>query len=62
MHASEYLTNAEAAAALGVHPNHLAKLAARGEVTAALKGAGLRGPRFFHRDEVARVVAQRSQS
>lgn len=56
------LTAVDAAAILGVHKNHVTKLAKRGDLPTALKGPGLRGARFFQRDDVARLAAERNLS
>lgn len=62
MQATEFLTTVDAAAALGVTKQHLAKLVKRDVITPALRANGLRGAMFFHRDEVARVAAERNLS
>lgn len=58
----DLITAVDAAGVLGVHKNHVTKLARKGELPTAFKGPGLRGARFFHRDEVAKLAAERNLS
>lgn len=58
----EFMTSGETAAVLRVSVGTLARLARQGVIQEAHKHPGLRGPRLFHRDEVARVAAERNLS
>ena len=60
MQQSELFNAHDAAAFLGVSQKHLSKLAQAGTVRTFIKAPGLRGARFFHRDELARVAAERN--
>lgn len=60
--APELMTAAEVAAELRVSARHVARLVERGVLTEHAKFPGLRGPRVFHRDEVTRVVTERTAS
>lgn len=60
MNASELLNAHDAAEFLGISQQHMAKLASAGKVATFVKAPGLRGARFFHRDELARVAAERN--
>lgn len=54
------MTAKEAAALLGVHLATVARLAKCGDLREMKKFPGIRGARLFHRDEVARVAAERN--
>lgn len=58
--AQEWLTTAQAAEFLRVSVPTVQRLAAAGTLREAIKAPGLRGARFFHRDELARVAAERN--
>ncbi|VXC20765.1 helix-turn-helix domain-containing protein [Aeromicrobium sp. 9AM] len=57
---AELATTAEAAAFLGVSVPTVQRLAAAGTLRTFVKAPGPRGPRFFHRDELSRVAAERN--
>lgn len=60
MESDDLMTTAQAAAFLGTSVPTVQRLAAAGTLREYLKAPGLRGPRFFHRDELARVAAERN--
>lgn len=56
----EVMSTAEAAEFLGVSVPTVQRLAAAETLRTYLKAPGPRGPRFFTRDELARVAAERN--
>lgn len=60
MDSNDLKTTADAASFLGVSVPTVQRLAATGVLREFVKAPGLRGPRFFHRDELARVAAERN--
>lgn len=60
MGSDELMTTAEAATFLKLSVPSVQRLAATGVLREFVKAPGLRGPRFFHRDELARVAAERN--
>lgn len=59
---TDLLTTAQAAAVIGVSVPTVTRMARRGELEEFHKLPGLRGPRVFTRDEVARVAAERNNA
>lgn len=55
----EVLTTAQAAAFLNLSESQVNRLASAGYLAIHLQAPGPRGARFYHRDEVARVAAER---
>ena len=55
----DLVTAAEAATILGVTPEHVSRLARDGHLPEAIKGRGLRGPRWFTRADVEALKAAR---
>jgi hypothetical protein len=56
----ETLSTSEAAALVGVSVAHWFRLADRHGVTPVLEGAGIRGPKFWSRSDVERIVSERA--
>ncbi len=56
----DVLTTAETADLLDLSESQVNRLAAAGHIATHLQAPGPRGARFFHRDEIARVAAERS--
>ncbi|WP_037165103.1 type IV toxin-antitoxin system AbiEi family antitoxin domain-containing protein [Rhodococcoides fascians] len=52
----------EAADRLGVTPSGISRMVARGELTPAHRGTGVRGPFLFDQRKVAKIAAQRTTS
>lgn len=57
---SETLSTSEAAALVGVSVAHWFRLAQRHGVTPVIEGAGIRGPKFWARVDVERIVEERA--
>lgn len=58
----ELLTSSEVAAFLGISRTQVNRLSRNGVLQAHFVTGGARGERIFHRDEVARVSAERNLS
>lgn len=58
--APDLLTSAEVATRLGIDTSTLSRWARSGRITEHMKVRGLRGPRLFAADEVARLEASRT--
>jgi excisionase family DNA binding protein len=56
----ELMTTAEAAEFLGLSVPSINRLAGDGVIKTHFQHPGPRGPRVFHRDELARVAAERN--
>lgn len=56
------MTTAEVALVLRCSTRTVTRMAVAGELETYQKFPGIRGPRVFHRDEVARVAAERKLS
>lgn len=59
---SDFMTTAQVAEVLRCSTRTVTRLAVSGELEEFQKLPGLRGPRVFHRNEVARLAAERNLS
>lgn len=57
---NELLSTAEVADLLAVSPSAVSRMVAREELQPRLKAPGARGPMFFAREDVERVLAERA--